>query len=393
MKFAKVLQQVASELPELHDMFLRYKQLKKAIKAMPLPVVPEAGAPEQQPQDAAAAAEMLAAAVLNSNIEGEDAAHGLSAEERHFISMLNQEICKFNRFFMDREEDLVIQLQSLSEDLEAAHLVPTGGSELTQLQTQLVEFHGSCILLLHWSLLNYAAVAKILKKHDKRTGVLLRAPYLSGVLHQPFNSTSIMSRLVRRAEELVAIELGGSRGATVERQSATMLSMEQSNDALMNEPSGVGGHVEVDGSHQQSAQVPLAAAALRSQRSLGAGALVGSDEEASSGSTGLPVENIFCRRTQLALETWETLSRTAVTPSTILEAGHQALGGHLQSTAAPCSTTGNSTTRAALAMAIGCTAASSHQPDPAQIPLDHSVQKPVQASQGCLGKKHGRSEE
>jgi hypothetical protein len=30
---------------------------------------------------------------------------------------------------------------------------------------------GSCILLLHWSLLNYAAVAKILKKHDKLTGM------------------------------------------------------------------------------------------------------------------------------------------------------------------------------------------------------------------------------
>jgi len=37
---------------------------------------------------------------------------------------------------------------------------------------------------MHWSLLNYAAVAKILKKHDKRTGLLLRAPYLTNVLQQ-----------------------------------------------------------------------------------------------------------------------------------------------------------------------------------------------------------------
>lgn len=47
-----------------------------------------------------------------------------------------------------------------------------------------LQFHGSCIMLMHWSLLNYAAVAKILKKHDKRTGLLLRAPYLSNVLQQ-----------------------------------------------------------------------------------------------------------------------------------------------------------------------------------------------------------------
>jgi SPX domain protein involved in polyphosphate accumulation len=40
------------------------------------------------------------------------------------------------------------------------------------------------VLLLHWSLLNYAAVVKILKKHDKRTGCLLRAPYLANVLRQ-----------------------------------------------------------------------------------------------------------------------------------------------------------------------------------------------------------------
>ena len=48
------------------------------------------------------------------------------------------------------------------------------------------------VLLLHWSLLNYAAVVKILKKHDKRTGLLLRAPYLANVLQQPFSSTRIM---------------------------------------------------------------------------------------------------------------------------------------------------------------------------------------------------------
>lgn len=44
------------------------------------------------------------------------------------------------------------------------------------------------MLLLHWSLLNLAAVAKILKKHDKLSAlhgaVLLKAPVLANVLQQ-----------------------------------------------------------------------------------------------------------------------------------------------------------------------------------------------------------------
>lgn len=55
---------------------------------------------------------------------------------------------------------------------------------LQGVKSRLVQFHGEMVLLLHWSLLNYAAVVKILKKHDKRTRVLLRAPYLANVLQQ-----------------------------------------------------------------------------------------------------------------------------------------------------------------------------------------------------------------
>ena len=40
------------------------------------------------------------------------------------------------------------------------------------------------VLLLHWSMLNYTAVQKILKKHDKQSGVVLRAPFLASVLQQ-----------------------------------------------------------------------------------------------------------------------------------------------------------------------------------------------------------------
>jgi SPX domain protein involved in polyphosphate accumulation len=44
------------------------------------------------------------------------------------------------------------------------------------LRAHCVDLHGELVLLLHWSLLNFAAVLKIVKKHDKlNTGRNLRA--------------------------------------------------------------------------------------------------------------------------------------------------------------------------------------------------------------------------
>ncbi|XP_044445721.1 SPX domain-containing protein 3-like [Triticum aestivum] len=49
--------------------------------------------------------------------------------------------------------------------------------------------------------LHDAGLAKILKKYDKRTGRLLRLPFIEEVLKQPFYTTELMSRLVRECEE------------------------------------------------------------------------------------------------------------------------------------------------------------------------------------------------
>lgn len=54
---------MASELPELHDMFLRYKQLKKTIKHMPQQHLDSAAG------EAAGEAHLVAAATLSRDIE------------------------------------------------------------------------------------------------------------------------------------------------------------------------------------------------------------------------------------------------------------------------------------------------------------------------------------
>lgn len=78
-----------------------------------------------------------------------------------------QDLCGFNRFFMDKEEDAVIKLQALADRIQGAQ---GGSEELQELKAALVDFHGEMVLLLHWSLLNYAAVVKILKKHGEQRG-------------------------------------------------------------------------------------------------------------------------------------------------------------------------------------------------------------------------------
>ena len=45
---------------------------------------------------------------------------------------------------------------------------------------------------------------KILKKHDKRTGAVLRLPFIRRVLLQPFFSTELLSQLVQECENVLS---------------------------------------------------------------------------------------------------------------------------------------------------------------------------------------------
>lgn len=49
----------------------------------------------------------------------------------------------------------------------------------------------------------FTGLAKILKKYDKRTGGLLRSPYIQKVLQQPFFTTDVISKLVKECESTI----------------------------------------------------------------------------------------------------------------------------------------------------------------------------------------------
>jgi hypothetical protein len=67
---------------------------------------------------------------------------------------------------------------------------------------------GEVLLLVHWSVLAYTATVKILKKHHKRTGLLLRAPHLGDLLSQPFCSSEVRPRPGALASHIACADAG-----------------------------------------------------------------------------------------------------------------------------------------------------------------------------------------
>ena len=45
---------------------------------------------------------------------------------------------------------------------------------------------------------------KIIKKYDKRTGALVRLPFIQEVLHQPFFKTDVLDKLVKECEVMLS---------------------------------------------------------------------------------------------------------------------------------------------------------------------------------------------
>lgn len=187
MKFAKVLQTFVQE-DEADEPFLNYKPLKKLLK--------KAHAAQLVREEAAG----RPPSANNNNNQQQ-----LTPEELDFIKELNADVSRINTYFIEHEEDAVIRLRSLEDRLKAGK--EDGDAKRAALRADFIDFHGEVVLLLHNSMVNYAAIAKILKKHDKMMGNKLKEAFLTSVLRQPFLSTEGISRLVREAEGKVK-ELG-----------------------------------------------------------------------------------------------------------------------------------------------------------------------------------------
>uniref|UniRef100_A0A0E0M796 SPX domain-containing protein n=1 Tax=Oryza punctata TaxID=4537 RepID=A0A0E0M796_ORYPU len=190
MKFGKRLKkQVEESLPEWRDKFLAYKRLKKLVR--------------------------LVSSSSGNGGRGEAA----------FVRLLDGEVDRINAFFLEQEEEFVIRQRELQETVEKAAGGSGGGggrrpaadaaAEMRRVRKEIVDFHGEMVLLLNYSAINYTGLAKILKKYDKRTGRLLRLPFIEKVLRQPFFTTELISRLVRDCEATVEAIFTSSMATTM----------------------------------------------------------------------------------------------------------------------------------------------------------------------------------
>ncbi|XP_054820596.1 SPX domain-containing protein 1-like [Prosopis cineraria] len=193
MKFGKSLSnQIEKTLPEWRDKFLSYKELKKKLKQLE----PAAKVGHDGGSDRAAKRPRLDAA---DSKEGGDK-DGMSKEECDFRNLLENELEKFNNFFVEKEEEYIIKLKELQDRVAK---VKDSNEELLKIRKEIVDFHGEMVLLENYSALNYTGLVKILKKYDKRTGALIRLPFIQKVLQQPFFTTDLLYKLVKECESML----------------------------------------------------------------------------------------------------------------------------------------------------------------------------------------------
>ncbi|XP_072985303.1 SPX domain-containing protein 1 [Typha latifolia] len=180
MKFGKSLSnQIVETLPEWRDKFLSYKDLKKRLKLI-------GGGGEKPPKRAKVAAD-------------DESAAEISREEEDFVRLLEAELHKFNTFFEEKEEEYIIRQKEL-RDRVATAVANESKYELMKVSKEIVDFHGEMVLLENYSALNYTGLVKILKKYDKRTGALIRLPFIQKVLQEPFFTTDLLYKLVKECE-------------------------------------------------------------------------------------------------------------------------------------------------------------------------------------------------
>ncbi|KAL8044109.1 hypothetical protein ABFX02_08G025300 [Erythranthe guttata] len=189
MKFGKEFRMhLEKTLPSWRDKFLCYKVLKKLLKNVP-------AAADNPPRGVGAAVPMLPLPELHV----------------WFVTILNEELEKFNDFYVEKEEDFIIRFQALKEKIERVkergryNGVFTSeiefSEDLMEIRRDFVSIHGEMVLLKSYSSLNFAGLIKILKKYDKRTGALLSLPFTQLAFNQPFFTTEQLTRLVHQCEE------------------------------------------------------------------------------------------------------------------------------------------------------------------------------------------------
>lgn len=187
-------------MPDWQDKFLSYKALKKQLKLIypkqELTDDDDNNSYSANSDDCVRPSKRLRLQVY----EDKRSDYEVSKEVTDFVTLLEEEIDKFNAFFVDKEEEYIIRLKVLQDRLEEADGL---NGDLINVGRQIVDFHGEMVLLENYSALNYTGLVKILKKYDKRSGALIRLPFIQKVLEQPFFRIDVLNQLVKKCERML----------------------------------------------------------------------------------------------------------------------------------------------------------------------------------------------
>lgn len=234
MKFGKQLRSRVDESYEAwRPMFMNYKILKKCIQPQPnsphadtasvnaLNTSPDnehnsqSNDSENDSEQTLPKSNIADTPLLDHHARGDHirfhhtqtmhADHAVRHAELHhaqFFAIFRREVDKVNDFFLDKQEDFVIEHAQLSSKVDAFLQpgCPPTRYQCYRLKERLISFHGELVLLESFSTVNYTGFRKILKKFDKKTALLIRDVYLPTVLYTPFFASDTVRNLIRKTE-------------------------------------------------------------------------------------------------------------------------------------------------------------------------------------------------
>lgn len=182
MHYRKLIQKlIDAMLPDWKDKFVDYKDLKKQLKRV-------------YSGDSRCNKRMK----LSTGDEIESVA--VEKEVVDFVKLCQEQTDKLNDFVLEKQEWYIIKMEVLEGNLIAAK---HSSAELKKVGRDLADLHGEIVLLLSYSELNYIGLVKILKKHDKLSGALVRVPFIQKVLNEPFYKTDVLNNLVKKCEMML----------------------------------------------------------------------------------------------------------------------------------------------------------------------------------------------
>ncbi|KVH99829.1 SPX, N-terminal [Cynara cardunculus var. scolymus] len=192
MQFRKLLNKLIDEtLPEWRDKFLCYKDLKKQLKR----VYSRDGRGNKR-----------------IKLSNGDETDSIATEEEvaNFVKLCQEQIDKFNDFVLEKQEWYLIKIEVLEGNLIATK---DSNEELWKIGRTLADLHGEIVLPLYlfpklYSKLplkccNFAGLVKILKKHDRLSGALVRVPFIQKVMKEPFYEPDVLNNLAKKCDTML----------------------------------------------------------------------------------------------------------------------------------------------------------------------------------------------